>query len=128
MAVTATGLLDTSVVIALAGSVAPELPDEAAVSTMTLAELRLGAALAAANQRPGRLAVLAHAKQTFDALPVDRAVAGQYGELVASMRRAGQRPGVADALIAATALAHDLALYTLDEDFRGVPGLRLGGI
>ena len=128
MAVTATGLLDTSVVIALAGSAAPELPDQAAVSTMTLAELRLGAALAEAQQRPGRLAVLAHAEQTFDALPVDRAVAVQYGELVASMSQDGQRPGVADALIAATALAHDLALYTLDEDFRGVPGLRLGGI
>jgi len=44
------------------------------------------------------------------------------------MRRAGQRPGVADALIAATALAHDLTLYTLDEDFRGIPGLRIVGI
>lgn len=128
MAVTAAGLLDTSVVIALAGPRPPELPDEAAVSTMTLAELRLGAALAGAQQRPGRLSVLAHAEQTFDALPVDRAVAVQYGELVASMRRAGQRPGVADALIAATALAHDLTLYTLDEDFRGVPGLRIVGI
>jgi len=75
-----------------------------------------------------RFRVLAHAERTFDALPVDALVALRYGQLVASVRRAGRRLGVADALIAATAIAHGLALYTLDEDFRDVPGLEVAGI
>jgi len=126
--VTVAGLLDTSIVVALAGSEPPELPDRAAISTMTLAELHLGAALASAEQRSMRFRVLAHAERTFDALPVDALVALRYGQLVASVRRAGRRLGVADALIAATAIAHGLALYTLDEDFRDVPGLEVAGI
>lgn len=117
------GLLDTSIVIALPGSRALELPERAAVSTMTLAELQLGAALAGVEQRSIRLGLLARAQRTFDALPVDALVAERYGQLRAAVRRAGRRLGVADALIAATALAHGIALYTLDEDFRDLPGL-----
>jgi predicted nucleic acid-binding protein len=47
---------------------------------------------------------------------------------VADARRAGRRLGAADGLIAATALAHDLPLYTLDAGFRGLPGLRVVGV
>lgn len=122
------GLLDTSVVIALAGPQQPQLPDRAAISTMTLAELQLGAALAGDEHRSLRLRLLAYAERTFEALPVDALVAARYGQLVAAVRRAGRRLGVADALIAATALAHGLTLYSLDEVFRNVPGLDVVGI
>lgn len=125
---TVAGLLDTSVVIALGSAAPPAIPDRSAVSIMTIAELQVGVALARPEQRPARAAILARTERTFDALGVDPDVALQYGELVASMRRAGRRPGVADALIAATALVHGLPLYTRDEDFLGVPRLEVRGV
>ena len=53
---------------------------------------------------------------TYVALPVDEAVASAFAELVAAARRAGSRPKVQDAWIAATARAHAVAVYTQDGD------------
>jgi predicted nucleic acid-binding protein len=115
------GLLDTSVFIAdeqkreLASG---RLPDEAAISVVTLAELQLGVHMADAEElRARRLRTLQSAQATYVALPVDEAVASAFAELVATARRAGHRPKVQDTWIAATARAHAVAVYTQDSDF-----------
>lgn len=111
------GLLDTSVLIALAKGEAPELPDQAAISIITLCELHHGVLVANDRNRPQRLATLTMAERRFVALPVDERVAPHYGALVAEARRRKRRPAVTDTLIAATALAHRLPVYTADTDF-----------
>ena len=119
------GLLDTSVFIAdepgrkLASD---RLPDEAAISVVTLAELELGVHLAGTEAARGRrLRTLQAARSTYVGLPVDEAVASAFAELVASARRVGRRPKVQDMWIAATARAHDVAVYTQDNDLDGLP-------
>ena len=115
------GLLDTSVFIAgeQARPLAAEsLPDEAAISVITLAELALGVHLAETETARGqRLRTLQAAQATYVALPVDAAVASAFAELVATARRAGRRPKIQDTWIAATARAHAVAVYTQDSDF-----------
>jgi predicted nucleic acid-binding protein len=115
------GILDTSVFIASEQGRQLErsrLPDEAAISIVTLAELQLGVHMAASdNVRAGRLRTLQAAQGTYAALPVDEAVAASFAELVATARRAGRRPNVQDTWIAATAHAHRVAVYSQDADF-----------
>jgi len=119
------GLLDTSVFIAgeQGRPLASErLPDEAAISVITLAELELGVHLAASEEVRGRrLRTLQAARSTYVALPVDDDVASAFAELVAIARRAGVRPKVQDAWIAATARALGVAVYTQDGDFDDLP-------
>ena len=117
------GLLDTSAVISLARGQELELPDEAVISAMTLCELHAGVLLADDARRPGRLATLTVVERTMRALPIDARVAAHYGRIVSAGRRAGRRRGVADALIAATAAAHELPVYTSDRDFDGFEGV-----
>ena len=116
-------LLDTSV---LTGD-RPELGEgEGAISTMTLAELHVGVLYVRGEQeRAARLRRLAWVERTFERLPVDDEVARRFGEIVAAARRRGVRPGVADAVIAATAITHDLELVSGDRDFFAFDGLRL---
>jgi len=103
-----------------------EPPEEAAISAVTLCGLHLAVLIASARQRPGRLATLAYTERRFTVLAVDARVAPHYGRLVALGRRAGKaRPRTADALIAATAAAHDLPLLTRDRDFKGLDGVEV---
>ena len=115
------GLLDTSLFIADEQGrelVTSRLPDEAAISVVTLAELELGVHLAGSEDARGRrLRTLQATQGTYVALPVDEGVASAFAELVALARRAGRRPKVQDAWIAATARAHAVAVYTQDRDF-----------
>lgn len=112
------GLLDTSVVIAIGAGDAIDLPDEAAISAVTLCGLHHGLLVASESARPRRLAVLAIAERAFRPLPVDARVAPHFGNLMSQARRAhGARPRMSDALIAATAIAHGLPLYTRDRGF-----------
>ena len=55
--------------------------------------------------------------RSFIALPYDEAVAVRLGELLAAARTQRRRAGAMDAIIAATALTHDLAVWTQDDDF-----------
>jgi predicted nucleic acid-binding protein len=118
------GLLDTSVFIADEQGRALRtdlLPDESAISVITLAELGLGVHLADGEAvRSRRLATLRAVQSTYVALGVDEKVAEAFAELVAAARRSGRRPKVHDAWIAATAHAHGAAVYTQDADFEGV--------
>jgi predicted nucleic acid-binding protein len=121
------GLLDTSIFIGQEQErdLAP-LPDEAAISVMTLAELHVGVLLARDPKiRAQRLRTLARVERTFDPLPVDDAVARTFAEIVAHARRKRRQPRVVDALIAATAVANDLSLYSQDRDFQLIPGVEL---
>ena len=77
------------------------------------------------RQRAARLRRLAWVERTFERLPVDDEVARRFGEIVAAARGKGVRPDVADALIAATAITHDLELVSSDRDFFAFEGLRL---
>jgi predicted nucleic acid-binding protein len=115
------GLLDTSVFVA--GEQGRELatdrlPDEAAVSVVTFAELELGIHLASSDVvRARRLRTLRGVQATYVALPVDEAVTSAFSELIAIARHAGRRPRVQDAWIAATARAYGVAVFSQDAVF-----------
>jgi predicted nucleic acid-binding protein len=93
-------------------------PDgDARISVATLTELIVGARRARTGPlRTLRETTLARAR-TFVALPYDETVAERLGELLAQARATGRRAGAMDAIIAATALAHDLNVWTQDGDF-----------
>lgn len=100
------------------------LPEEIAVSAMTLAELHVGVLVTDdPGVRAARLKTLSAVEHEIEVLPVDDRVARSFGEIVATARRDGRKPAVADALIAATAAAHNLTLYTCDGDFDGLDGV-----
>jgi predicted nucleic acid-binding protein len=115
------GVLDTSAFIAGEQGRAlatDRLPDEAAVSVVTLAELELGVHLATSDTvRAARLHTLQAVRSTYVALPIDEPVAAAFAELVARARRTGRRPKVQDTWIGATAHANGVAVYTQDDDF-----------
>jgi len=121
------GLLDTSVFVGQEQErELGRLPDEAAISVMTLAELHVGVLLATGPRiRAQRLRTLARVERTFDPLPVDAAVSRIFAEIVADVRRKRRHPRIVDALIAATAAARDLPLYSQDRDFELMPGVDL---
>ena len=122
-----TGLLDTSVVIGL-GRLAPDdLPDRPLISTITLAELSLGPLVARdAAARAARQATLQLAEASFDPLPFDREAARAFARVAADLRASGRRTTARtfDALIAATAIANDLPLFTANaKELVGIGGL-----
>jgi predicted nucleic acid-binding protein len=125
-----TGLLDTSVFVAQEqGRSLGELPERAAISVVTLAELHLGVLLAEEPAiRAVRLRTLSEVERTFDPLPVDADVARTFAVIVAEARRAGKRPKIMDAWIAATAAAHRIPVYTQDADFTDIPGVQVAAV
>jgi predicted nucleic acid-binding protein len=117
-------ILDTSVVIAT--DIAP-LEGELAISAISLAELHFGVLVAKERKvRAERLRRLLVLRRTFDALPLDDAVAESYGQVAAAAVDAGRQPRARsmDLLIAATAHAHSARLYTRNlDDFHGLDDL-----
>jgi predicted nucleic acid-binding protein len=114
------GLADTSVFIAReSGRVldVETLPDELAVSIITIGELRVGVLAAnTVDVRDRRLATLTAALQ-LDPVPVDEAIAAEWARLRVLLRDSGQRMPVNDSWIAATALALGVPVVTQDDDF-----------
>jgi predicted nucleic acid-binding protein len=109
------GLLDTSVVIDHDLIDPALLPDESAISAITLAELTAGPhATEDKNERARRQDRLQWASSTWDPLPLDAEAARIYGRMFAAARAAGRssRSRLADLLIASTAAANSLPLYT----------------
>lgn len=95
--------------------------------SVTLAELTVGPLVATTDaERAARQAHLQQTESDFDPLPFDAAAARAFGRVVASLRRAGREPAVPafDALLAATAIASGLPLYTTDpDDYAGIDDL-----
>jgi predicted nucleic acid-binding protein len=109
------GLLDTSVVVDHDIVDLALLPDESAIAAVTLAEFAAGPhATSDPLERARRQHRLQWAESVWEALPFDGAAARAYGQLFAIMRAAGRsaRPRVTDLLIASTAAANRLPLYT----------------
>jgi predicted nucleic acid-binding protein len=122
------GLLDTSVVIDLDRIAATSLPEEVAVSALTLAELAAGPhATRDLEERARRQDRLQRAEATFAALPFDAKAARAYGRICAAIMAKGRKARgrrAVDLLIAATAIAEGLPLYTRNaEDFQGLSEL-----
>jgi tRNA(fMet)-specific endonuclease VapC len=122
------GLLDTSTLLLLPRIDDPSvLPDVPLISAITLAELSVGPLVTDDEaERARRLAQVQQAEADFDPLPFDAAAARAFGQVASSLRRSGRKPAARalDALIAATALANGLPLYTCNPaDFAGIAGL-----
>ena len=119
------GIIDTSVVIDLEQIDPSHLPVELAISSLTMAELAAGPhASDDAEERARRQDRLQRAEATFDPLPFDAEAARAYGRVFAAISSTGRKAQGAravDLLIAATACAAGLPLYTRNfEDFRGL--------
>lgn len=122
------GVLDTNTVILLPRIGDPELlPEEPLITAVTLAELTVGPLVASTDEeRAARQAHLQQAEADFEPLSFDARAARAFGRVAASLRRAGRTPAARayDAMIAATAMANDLPLYTCNpDDFSGIDGL-----
>jgi predicted nucleic acid-binding protein len=122
------GMLDTNILILRRWIDAGELPDEMAISAVTLAELSAGPHEVRSNgeqnvydeheERARRTETLQRAESEFDPVPFDAEAARLYGRVSAAVVAAGRKPRrrIADLMIAATAIAEDLPLYTTNPD------------
>ena len=120
------GLADTSLFIARESGrrlAQIDLPDQLAISVITIGELWAGV-LAAADTatRDLRLATLTEAL-AFDAVPIGQAVAEAWARLRRLLRDAGMRMPVNDSWVAATAMTLDIPVVTQDDDYVEVGGL-----
>jgi predicted nucleic acid-binding protein len=125
------GLLDTSVFIARETGRALQgdlLPEESAVSAITVGELQAGVLVARdTDVRARRMATL-DALGDVEVLAVDEIVAASWALLRVHLAESGRRLNVNDLWIAATALAHQIPVVSQDDDFtpvRGVGGLEV---
>lgn len=129
-------MLDTNILILRRWVNPAELPDEVAISAITLAELSAGphqvqpddaqAGYHEHAERARRLDVLQRAENEFDPIPFDTEAARAYGQVTAAVIGAGRSPRrrTADLMIASTAVAAGLPLYTTNpDDFAGLADL-----
>ena len=125
------GLIDTNIVILRDWLSPDDLPDQVAISVVTLAELSVGPHAVigddalARTERARRTAILQRAEAEFDPLVFDAETARTYGELAAAVLAHGRtaRRRHADLQIAATAVVNGLPLYTTNpDDYAGLDG------
>ena len=129
-------MLDTNILIMRRWVAPAELPDEMAISAITLAELSAGPHLVRPDsEQPGyhehaerarRLDVLQRAENEFDPIPFDSEAARAFGQVAAAVVATGRTPRrrMADLMIAATAIAAGLPLFTTNPgDFAGLTRL-----
>ena len=126
------GLLDTNIMILRSRIASEDLPDEMAISAVTLAELSAGPhevrpdteqdVYFEATERARRLDVLQRAEHEFDPIPFDADAARAYGRVTAAVIAAGRKPRrrAVDLMIAATAAHHGLTVLHDDADYRTV--------
>jgi predicted nucleic acid-binding protein len=122
----ARGVLDTSIFIASESGRALDearLPEEAAISVITLAELHVGVLAAKdTDTRSRRLATL-NAVADVEVLHVDEQVAVAWARLRVQLAESGHRVNVNDLWIAATAVSNDLPVITQDGDYEPLRAL-----
>lgn len=122
------GLADTSVFVAKESGRPLDvtaLPDEIAISVITIGELRAGV-LAASDTiiRDLRLLTLSEAL-AFEPVPVDARAAESWATLRVTLASKGRSMPVNDSWIAATALSLGVPVVTQDDDYAGIPGLEV---
>jgi hypothetical protein len=130
------GLLDTNILILRRWIEPDELPDEMAISAVTLAELSAGPHQVRRNdeqnlydeheERARRTETLQRAESEFDPVPFDAEAARTYGRVAAAVIAAGRKPRrrTADLMIAASAIAEGLPLFTTNpDDYAGLEKL-----
>lgn len=112
-------LADTSVFVAAEQRRPLGRPPEgdARISVATLTELGVGVRMAASDELGQLRRATMERAQRFVALPYDELVAARLADLLVAARRRKRRAGAMDAIIAATALVHDLEVWTQDDDF-----------
>jgi predicted nucleic acid-binding protein len=113
-------VLDTSVFIAREQErpIGRPLPQNVAVSVISIAELEIGVMVARdAKTRGQRLRTLADVRALTGTLPIDERTASAYAQLAASVLAEGRKPRIHDTWIAATAIVHDAEVWTQDADF-----------
>jgi predicted nucleic acid-binding protein len=112
-------LADTSVFVAAEQGrpLSPPPAGAARVSVATLTELHLGVRNAADERVRELRALTLDRALAFIPLSYDERVAERLATLISDLRRGGRRADVMDCIIAATALVHDLAVWTQDSDF-----------
>jgi predicted nucleic acid-binding protein len=113
-------VLDTSVLIAReqGRSLEHPLPNDVAISVISIAELELGVLMARdAGTRGRRLRTLTEVRSLAGALPIDERTASAYAQLAANVLGEGRKPRVHDTWIAATALTNGAEVWTQDADF-----------
>lgn len=124
------GILDTTTVILLRRIDNPAfLPEEPLITAITLAELTVGPLVATSNEESAaRQAHLQQAEADFEPLPFDASAARAFGQVAAWIRRSGRKTTARsfDAMIAATAIANELPLYTCNPaHFADIAGLHV---
>jgi predicted nucleic acid-binding protein len=88
---------------------------ELAVDSVILGEIRFGILLLARGRRRSRLERwFEEGVQRLLCIPWEASMGLRWAELLATLRAQGRAMPIKDSLIAATALAHDLAVVTLD--------------
>jgi predicted nucleic acid-binding protein len=112
-------IADTSVFVAAEQRRPVGLPPEgeARISVATLTELGVGVRMAASVELGLLRRTTLERAQRFVALPYDELVAARLADLLVAARGRKRRAGAMDAMIAATALVHDLDVWTQDDDF-----------
>jgi predicted nucleic acid-binding protein len=102
-----------------------DLPDELAISVITLGELRAGVLAAGdVETRDRRLTTLSMAL-ALEPLPVDQSVAEAWARLRVDLRDIGKRMPVNGSWIAATAIAREVPVVTQDDDYIELPHLQI---
>ena len=122
------GILDTNILIDLSLIKNPDsLPAQPLISAIPLAELSVGPMVATTREEQlARQVFLQQVEATFEPLPFDAHCARAFAIVAAELRAKGKKSKTKafDALIAATAIATDLPLYTNNvEDFAGISQL-----
>lgn len=123
------GLLDTSVLIAVEESRrlrVEGLPETAATSIVTVAELRMGVLAAPdVESRDRRLATFELVSKA-PVLPIDGTVAQIWAGMRAYLAASGRSVRINDMWIAATAASREIPVVTQDQDFQALSGV--GGL
>jgi predicted nucleic acid-binding protein len=120
------GLLDTSVFIAReSGRPIDEarVPEQNAVSVVTLAELHTGVLAAADTATRAKRVETLDTVADMEVLDIDEAAARSWARLRIHLAESGRRVNVNDLWIAATALARNAAVVSQDDDFDPVDGV-----
>lgn len=120
-------LADTSLFIAAEQGrpLSSRPPERVAVSVVSVGELRLGVLAARDGPTRARRLETLSAAAMLGPLPVDEQVAHSWAALRLALRDAGKAMPINDSWIAATAMAHGMAVASQDGDYDDIPGLRV---